>query len=316
MNRSSFPVTDSPASIARARSAEAVAIAALARDASVEMTWHNASDVEACRGFLRAGTRIYVSFIPGQSWRDTISACSAVRAAGLEPVPHVPAREIADAAALDDLVTQLVSRAKVRRLLIIGGDRAKPAGPFAQSLDVMRSGVLERHGIREVSVAAHPEGHPRIADAELRRAEREKVECAARAGFDLVFLTQFFFEAEPFLRWAGEIRAQGVHARIVAGLAGPARLSTLFKYAIRCGAGASIRALGTRPASFAGLVGERGPERVARAIAHANVAQEITPFGMHLYSFGGLARTCAWIDAVAHGRFQLVGDRELVVGEL
>jgi methylenetetrahydrofolate reductase (NADPH) len=299
MNRSSSHVTGSPASLGRARSAEAVAIAALARDASVEMTWHNATDVAACLGFQRAGTRIYVSFIPGQSWDETLSACTAVRAAGLEPVPHIPAREITDAASLESVVAQLVSRAKVKRMLLIAGDRATPAGPFAQSLDVMRSGVLENHGIREISVAGHPEGHPRVATAELRRAECEKVEWASRAGVELSFLTQFFFESAPFLSWAAQLRALAPHARIVAGLAGPARLTTLFKYALRCGAGASIRALGARPASFAGLVAERGPERMVRDIANANL-EGAGPFGIHLYSFGGLERTCAWIDATAH----------------
>ena len=299
MNRSPSPATGSPASLARARSAEAVAIAALARDASVEMTWHNAADVEACRRFLRAGTRIYVSFIPGQSWADTVSACIAVRAAGLEAVPHIPAREIASAAALDALVAELASHARVRRLLLIAGDRAAPAGPFAQSLDVMRSGVLERYGIREISVAAHPEGHPRVDAATLRRAEREKIDWAGHVGAELTFLTQFFFETEPFFAWAETLRGHAPHARIVAGLAGPARLSTLFKYAVRCGAGASIRALGARPASFAGLAAERGPERLARAIAQANL-EGAGPFGMHLYSFGGLERACAWIDSTAH----------------
>jgi methylenetetrahydrofolate reductase (NADPH) len=299
MNRSSSPGTDSPASLARARSAEAVALAALARDASVEMTWHNAADVEACRKFLRAGTRIYVSFIPGQSWADTIRACATVRAAGLEPVPHVPAREIRDGTALEDLVAQLVDQAKVRRLLLIAGDRASPAGIYSDSLAIIRSGVLERHGIREISVAGHPEGHPRIDAATLRHAEREKIQWAATAGLDLTFLTQFVFEAEPFLAWADGIHAIDSRAKIVAGLAGPARLSTLFKYAMRCGAGPSIRALGARPASFAGLVTERGPERISRAIAQANL-EGAGPFGMHLYSFGGLEKTCAWIDATAH----------------
>ncbi len=299
MNRSSSPATGSPASLGRARSAEAVAIAALARDASVEMTWHNATDVEACLRYLRAGTRIYVSFIPGQQWHETISACAAVRAAGLEPVPHVPARELASADSLDGLVSQLVSRAKVKRLLLIAGDRAAPIGPFSQSFDVMRSGVIERHGIREISVAAHPEGHPRIAAEALRRAEREKIEWASRASVEVTFLTQFFFEASPFLSWAAELRAFAPHARIIAGLAGPARLSTLFKYALRCGAGPSIHALGARPASFVGLVAERGPERMVRALADANL-EGAGPFGIHLYSFGGLERTCAWMDATAH----------------
>jgi methylenetetrahydrofolate reductase (NADPH) len=170
---------------------------------------------------------------------------------------------------------------------------------------VLQSGQLERHGIRWVTVAGHPEGHPRISASELRRAEGDKLAWAADAGIELEFLTQFFFEAAPFIAWVEDLRAKGVRARILAGLTGPAKLTTLFKYALRCGVGPSIRALGARPASFAGLVGERGPERLVRAIAHAAAEGGLGPIGIHLYSFGGLVQSCAWINAVAHGRFAL-----------
>src|SRR5262249_44491684 len=157
--------------------------------------------------------------------------------------------------------------------------------PFSQTLDVLQSEALARYGIRQVMVAGHPEGHPRISAAELRRAEREKLACAADKGIELGFLTQFFFEAAPFVAWVRMLRAQGVRAPIVAGLAGPARLGTLFKYALRCGVGPSIKALGARPGSLAGLIGERGPESVVRAIARAAGEDHIEPVGIHLYSF-------------------------------
>ncbi|MGZ5573363.1 MAG: methylenetetrahydrofolate reductase [Usitatibacter sp.] len=281
----------------------------------METTWHDSSGLKACRQLLARGALAYVSFVPGQTWRETISACVAARAAGLEPVPHIPARELSSVEALDNLVAQLTARAGVRRVLLVGGDRSVPAGPFAQSLDLLRSGMLARNGIREVGVAAHPEGHPRIADAELRRAEQEKIAYAEQQGIELTFVTQFFFDAEPFLSWARELRARGVRARIVAGLAGPASLATLFKFALRCGVGPSVRALGTRPGALAGLIGDRGPESVVRAIARSAADPGIEPVGIHLYSFGGLARTCAWIDAVAHLRFELDEEKGFIVTE-
>jgi methylenetetrahydrofolate reductase (NADPH) len=277
----------------------------------VETTWHDASRLKACHGLLARRALAYVSFVPGQTWRETISSCVAVRAAGLEPVPHIPARELSSVEALDNLVAQLATRAGVRRVLLIGGDRSVPAGPFAQSLDVLRSGMLARNGIRDVAVAGHPEGHPRIADAELRRAEREKIAYAAQQEIGLTFVTQFFFDAAPFLSWAREIRARDARVRIVAGLAGPASLATLIKYALRCGVGPSIRALGARPGTFMDLIGDRGPESLVRAIARS--AAELDPIGIHVYSFGGLARTCAWIDAVAHGRFALDEEKGFTV---
>jgi methylenetetrahydrofolate reductase (NADPH) len=301
----SSPATVLPHSARAAADDEKQAIAALAQSVSVEMTWHDSVHLDACRAFLAPGTLMYVSHIPGQTWRETRSTCEAVRAAGLEPVPHVPVRELESKAALDSVLAEFVARAGVKRLLLIAGDRANPLGPFSEALDVMRSGALGRYGIRQVTVAGHPEGHPRIASSALRRVERDKLACAANTGIELEFLTQFFFEPAPFLGWVRELRSSSVHARIVAGLAGPAKLATLFKYALRCGVGASIRVLGTRPGSFTGLVGERGPESVVRAIARAAGEREIGPTGIHLYSFGGLERSCAWIDAVARGRFTL-----------
>src|SRR5262249_5680738 len=145
----------------------------------------------------------------------------------------------------------------------------------------------------------HPEGHPILGEDELRRAEREKLAFAASHGLELAFLTQFFFEAAPFLRWARILRTQGVGARLVAGLAGPARVSTLFKYALRCGVGASIRALGSRPAQVSRLVGERDPAPIVQAIAAEREAGGLGDVGIHLFSFGGLERTCAWLRALA-----------------
>ncbi|HEX7606700.1 MAG TPA: methylenetetrahydrofolate reductase [Usitatibacter sp.] len=315
MSPTSSRATGSPDSGAQAFGDEARAIAALAQRASVETTWRDIGRLKACQPHLARGALAYVSFIPGQTWRETISACVAVRAAGFEPVPHIPARELASAEALDNLMAQLAARVGVRRVLLVGGDRGVPAGPFAQSLDVMRSGMLARNGIREVAVAAHPEGHPRIAEAELRRAEEQKIAYAEQQGIELTFVTQFCFEAVPFLAWARELRARAVHVRIVAGLAGPASLATLFKYALRCGVGPSVRALGARPGTLAGLIGDRGPESVVRTIALSAAEPGIEPVGIHLYSFGGLARTCAWIDAVAHCRFELDEERGFIVAE-
>src|SRR5215471_7123210 len=148
MSPTSSPATALPRSAVRASDDEAQAIVALARQASVEMTWHDSVHLDVCSRHLARGTLMYVSYIPGQTWEQTLSTCIAVRAAGLEPVPHVPVRELAGETVLERLVADLAGRAGVRRLLLIAGDRAEPCGPFAQTLDVLRSGVLARHDIR------------------------------------------------------------------------------------------------------------------------------------------------------------------------
>jgi hypothetical protein len=73
--------------------------------------------------------------------------------------------------------------------------------------------------------------------------------------------------------------------------------------------------LGTRPGAIAGLIGDRGPESLVRAIAASAAEGGIEPIGIHLYSFGGLGRTCAWIDAVAHCRFELDEEKGFIVAK-
>ncbi len=281
--------------------AECASIIRLCQGASVEMTYHDLGRIAEWGALLEPGSEIFVSHLPQQNWEQTVAASVEVRQAGFAPVPHVPARHLASARELDQLLEQLTGRASVEHVLLIAGDRA-PIGRFAASSEVLRTGLLLQHGIRRLSVAGHPEGHPQVGSGDLRAAELEKVRLAEEAGLKLSFVTQFAFDAGPIEQWTRDLRARGVRNAIYIGLAGPARLSTLLQYALRCGVGPSIRALGGRAASFGRLLGERGPEALVRELARArNGGLEID--GIHLFSFGGLARTCRWIRAVQDGRF-------------
>lgn len=275
------------------------AIAALARNATVEMTWHDVGELARCRSFLAPETAVFASHLPSQSWRQTLDTCVAIRRHGFEPVPHIPVRRLAGRMELERLIEDLVREARVTRALVIAGDTPKPEGPYAATLDALSTGVFAANGIRRIFVAGHPEGHPILGENELRRAERDKVAFAVSHELEVAFLTQFFFEAAPFLVWARRLRSQGIGVRLVAGLAGPARVSTLFKYALRCGVGASIRTLGSRPAQISGLFGERDPMPIVRTIAAERAAGNLDNVGIHLFSFGGLERTCAWLRALA-----------------
>jgi len=298
------PITDAMRDDARESSAEHADIVQLCQDASVEMTIHDALKLQEVATLLPAASRVFISHLPRQSWQETVDAAVAVNKCGLTPVPHVPVRQIASARELDQLLEQVASEAGVNHVLLIAGDRAQPAGPFACSSDVLRTGVLEQHGITRVSMAAHPEGHPQLSSEVLRASELEKIACAERAGLDAGFVTQFAFDSAPIVEWASELRVRGVRNAIRIGLAGPARLPTLLQYALRCGIGPSIRALTGHGAALGRLLGERGPEDVVRDLARArNEGLEIE--GIHLFCFGGLLRTCRWIRDVAEGRFTL-----------
>jgi methylenetetrahydrofolate reductase (NADPH) len=280
------------------------AISELARDCSIEINVQDVRDLNASRALLPPGKKVYVSHLPKQTWRQTLAACRAATEAGFDPVPHIPVRLLEHERALDEVLTEAVRRAGVQEVLLISGDYPEPMGPYATVAEVLRSGRLSAHGLRRVSLAGHPEGHPKVPLVEIRRAEIEKTQLAREAGFETTVLTQFFFQAAPFIDWASELRATGVGARLVAGLAGPASIATLFRYAMRCGIGPSIRALGAKPTSLVKLIGDHGPEQVLRTLAGERRAQPRLFDGIHLFGFGGFLRTCEWLKRVSDGEFQ------------
>jgi methylenetetrahydrofolate reductase (NADPH) len=280
-------------------------IAQLACEASIEINVHDVGHLEESRRLLPAGKAVYVSHLPKQEWRETEETCRAVRAAGFRPVPHVPVRLLTDAATVDRVLGGFVDTAQVDEVLLISGDYPQAIGPYAEVLQLMNSGALQQHGLKRVSVAGHPEGHPKVQLAAIRRAELDKVRMAQQAGLVLTLVTQFFFEQTPFLEWARELRSAGVQARIVGGLAGPTKLGSLIKFAMRCGAGASMRVLTARPAAFTKLLGDHGPESVLRGLAQARCDNSSDFSGIHLFCFGGFVKTCQWLQAIADGRFLL-----------
>jgi methylenetetrahydrofolate reductase (NADPH) len=275
------------------------AITQLARECSIEMNVQDVRELEASRALLPAGKKVYVSHLPKQTWRQTLDACGAVSQAGFDPIPHIPVRLLDNERVLDNFLADAVRDAGVHEVLLIAGDYPHPNGPYASVVDVLRTGKLGEHGLSRVSLAGHPEGHPKVALTEIRRAEREKAQLALSLGLETTLLTQFFFEAHPFLDWAKELRSEVAGVRLVGGLSGPASIATLFRYAVRCGVGPSIRALGARPTSLVKLIGEHGPEHVMRDLASARVTQPDLFDGVHFFCFGGFLRTCEWLQRVA-----------------
>ncbi len=192
---------------------------------------------------------------------------------------------------------------------MIAGDSDRASGPFDSSLALLETGLFQRHGIVHIGVAGYPEGHPGIAASALDAALAAKKSLALRAGLDLQVVTQFCFEPEPVLSWAARMKGHGLPARI--GLAGPASLPRLLRFAALCGIGNSVRALKARPQAITRLLVEAGPEVVVRELARRGGAPIA---GVHFFCFGGLVRTARWLRAIREGRFELTSDGGFRVG--
>jgi methylenetetrahydrofolate reductase (NADPH) len=288
---------------------ERAGISAFLAGASLELSSRDPAEVDACIALLDPGTRVYISFPPGQTYHGTVALAARLARAGFRPVPHVAARRIASRDALDDYLARVSGEAGVDSALVIGGDSDRTVGTFDSSLALLETGLLERHGIVRVGVAGYPEGHPRIPSAALEAALAAKKDYARRAGIELAVVTQFCFEAGAILSWAGEVKRHGLPVRV--GLAGPASLPRLLRFAAMCGVGNSLRALQARPGAITRLMVEAGPE-----VALRDLARRAGPpvAGVHFFCFGGLVRTARWLRAVREGRFELTDDGGFRVG--
>ena len=256
---------------------------------------HRAAEVGA---ILPKDTCVYIPSLPGLPLSRTLEAVAAIRGAGLDPVPHVSARRILDRGEFKDFLERSVRQYGVHRVLLIGGDEPKPKGPYRDSVQLLEEGVLAGAGIREFGVAGYPEGHPRIAAADLSSAFQKKVELAREQGIGLYVVTQFSFSPARVVEFCSLLARSAPAVSVYVGLAGPTDPVALARYAQRCGVSVSLRALRSLGTGIAKLVTHTDPGEQLLAVARYSASRAPSNVaGMHLFSFGGVLRTAAWMRA-------------------
>jgi methylenetetrahydrofolate reductase (NADPH) len=269
--------------------------ATFARSFSLEATRPRAAEIAALADLLPPGTPVYFSAVPTIEPRELIAAAALLRKSGLEPVVHIAARRIRAAADLQNLLASLRGEADVRRLLVIGGDVDSP-GTFADALAVIQKGRLREAGIEEIGIAGYPEGHTRIASDRLEAALDQKIAAARAAGLRVHIVSQFSFAPEQIVGWLKRLRQCGIALPVKIGMAGPASMTALLRYAKRCGVNASLRGLMSGAAT--GLIGHPGPDRIIAALAAAGDLGAAP----HYFSFGAVVETARYACDAAAGR--------------
>lgn len=288
-------VHDTPAPRAAIRQA----VRDLKADASIEVTPGRVTDGPGLAALLPAGTSVYLPFLPGARFRDTVRACRRLLADGFVPVPHVAPRAAKSRNQMREWLAGLED-AGVRQLMLIAGDRKRAAGPFSSTLDLLDSGLLIDHGLRRLGVAGHPEGHPVLTEAGLDDALAMKREYAAETGSELWIVTQFVFSSAPTLDWLRRLHDEEGCPPVYVGIPGPAKLRTLIAYAAHCGVSASARVLKKRPGA-ARLLTCWTPDGLLQDFAYHRATDALFA-GIHLYPFGGIARCRQWLEALESDR--------------
>ncbi|MCC0080282.1 MAG: methylenetetrahydrofolate reductase [Rhodobacter sp.] len=273
------------------------ALSAFLNGYSIEVMPRTAEKVADFRALLPAGTRVYIAHIEGTPIEEMVATAARLRAEGYEPMPHFPARIIADKAMLTDWVARYQGEAGVKQGLILAGNPQKQLGDFHSSMQLLESGAFD--GFERLHVAGHPEGNKDIdpdgSERMVMEAARWKTAFAQRTDAKMAMATQFCFEAGPVIEWVNNLKREGVDLPVHIGVAGPAKLQTLIKFAIACGVGPSLKVLQKRAMDVSKLLLPYEPDDFLQDLAEHKAANP--DFGIesvHFFPLGGIKTNAEW----------------------
>ncbi|MBI1172767.1 methylenetetrahydrofolate reductase [bacterium] len=265
---------------------------------SIEVMPRTAEKVDSFRAILPKGTRVYIAHIEGTPIEDMVTTARRIAEEGFDVMPHFPARIIHDKATLASWIARYQGEAGVKQALLLGGGVSTPAGDFDNSMQMIETGLFD--GFERLHVAGHPEGNKDIdkdgGDAIVMKALAWKQAFADRTDAKMAIATQFCFEAAPVIAWANKLSAAGVKMPVHIGVAGPAKLQTLIKFAISCGVGPSLRVLQKRAMDVTKLLLPYEPtEVVAELAAHKAATPGFNIEQVHFFPLGGIKTNAQWV---------------------
>jgi methylenetetrahydrofolate reductase (NADPH) len=290
------------APLADAGLSPAAATAAFLRTASIEITPKQIEKLPLLTAKLAPGSRVFIALIDAADLPAQIDAARQLTAAGFDPVPHVPARFVRDAADLSARVKAL-AEAGSSSMLVLGGGAPEPIGRYDAAIQLLETGVFQANGVRRIGMAGHPEGNPDITkvhgEAVLLAALQQKQAYLKANGLQGFIATQFLFEADPVADWARTLRSHGIDLPIYVGVPGPATIKTLVKYAAMCGVGNSARFIRKQALNITKLLTVNTPDDFVAGLAQLHYGRpELGIAGPHLYPFGGFDKLFDWLAAV------------------
>lgn len=271
---------------------------------SIEVVPRTAAKVESFAELLPDGTRVYIAHIEGTPIEQMVATARRLADEGYAAMPHFPARIIENSAMLEDWIKRYHDEAGVTQALVLAGGRTAPIGAFDSSMALLETGLFDKHGFRRLHVAGHPEGNRDIdADGTNRQVDaalRWKQAFSSRTDAEMAIVTQFVFDAEPVITWVGRLREMGVTLPVHIGVAGPAKLQTLIKFALACGVGPSLKVLQKRAMDVTKLMIPYEPTGVLSALAaHQASDPESLIEQVHFFPLGGIKASAEWANA--HG---------------
>jgi len=186
-----------------------------------------------------------------------------------------------------DAVAREYWEAGVRHIVALRGDPADgeesyqphPNG-YAYAADLVAG--LKKIADFDISVAAYPESHPQAesAESDIDNLKRKLDAGAGRA------ITQYFFGAEPFLRFMDRVRDAGIEAPVVPGILPVQNFAQVVKFSEMSG----TTVPGWMAELFEGLDDDPDSRRLVAATVAAEQCRQLHAQGITDFHFYTLNR--------------------------
>lgn len=264
--------------------------------ASIEVSPKQAVERDDLYDLIPKGCRVYVTDLGNVPEEMIIAANARLARAGYCPVPHFAARRFESISHFETRLEMLAGEAGITDVLTIAGESLQP-GPIASSLDMMRTGAFDKHGVKHIAVAGHPTGAPDICPNTIRSFLLQKHDYAQSSDADFRIVTQFGFDPQRILDWLVELKDWGNVFPVHLGIAGPAKTTTLMKYAAMVGLENSVQFLKKKGGSLMPLLTGYNPDHMVGPLEEAvaqGSAEQLTQ--IHVYPFGGVAKAAEWLN--------------------
>ena len=267
---------------------------------SIEVMPRTAEKIQDFRALLPAGTRVYIAHIEGTAIEGMVATAKRLNADGFPVMPHFPARIITDKATLADWIARYQGEADVKQALLLAGGVTTPHGDYDSSMQLLDTALFDKAGFTHLHVAGHPEGNRDIdADGTTKNVDEA---LAWKQGFSeqtdakMAIATQFAFEAAPIIKWADSLVEAGITLPVHIGIAGPAKLQTMIKFAIACGVGPSLKVLQKRAMDVSKLLLPYEPTQIIADLAtHKAANPDFNITKTHIFPLGGIKTSATWV---------------------
>ena len=252
---------------------------------------------------LEKKNNVYITYLPDASENDILETIEFVSKNNLTPITHLPARTMKNLDHVRQFLSQVRERTDSKKILVIGGG-GNQLGQITSSLEILNSGLLEENDFNEIGIAGHPEGSPDINQETIDNFLNEKFELTKTKGLNLELVTQFFFDAAPFINWCEKLSEKKITIPVRVGFPGPASFKTLLNFGLMSGVGNSINFLKKNSSKVSDLLTKTSNDEMLISLAEfANKNSPLKSF--HCFPFGGFEKTCLWLNELQNGEFTI-----------